>query len=103
GLLIGANATWTDSNAEIAYLDDDAQETRELPLPSQSDFTANVSIGWESSKFSVRLASNIKSEYLLEVGDPESADEDAYVDEQMSLDLLMRWYVTDHVQVFLQG
>ena len=77
--------------------------TRELPLPSQSDFSGNLSVGWENSKFSVRLASNYKSEYLLEISDPEDASEDAYVDTHLSLDLLMRWYATEHIQIFLQG
>ena len=103
GLLVGANATWTDSTAKIGFLDEEQLLTRELPLPSQSDFSGNLSVGWENSKFSVRLASNYKSEYLLEISDPEDASEDAYVDTHLSLDLLMRWYATEHIQIFLQG
>lgn len=103
GLLLSANATWTDSDAEIAWLDDEELLTRDLPLPSQSDFTGNASIGWENTKFSIRLAANYKSEYLLEVSDPEDASGDAWVDNQISLDLLFRWYASEQIQLFFQG
>lgn len=103
GFLVSANATWTQSDASIDYFDDDAFAKRDIALPSQSDFAGNIAIGYETEQFSVRVAANYKSEYLLEVSDPSDALGDAWVDAQTGLDFLARWYATDHVQVFVQG
>lgn len=103
GLFVSANATWSESEAQLGYYDDEVLLSRSLPMPSQSDLSANFAIGWESDRFSVRLATNYKSEYLLEVQSPDAAEEDIYVDEQQSVDLLGRWYVNEKLQVFIQG
>ncbi len=103
GLLISANATWTDSDADIRYLDDDVFATREISLPSQSDQAGNIAFGYEGAKFDFRIAVNYKSDYLLEVSDPEDAEADLWVDSQTTLDLLMRWNASENLQVFFQG
>ncbi|MDO3387280.1 TonB-dependent receptor [Gilvimarinus sp. SDUM040013] len=104
GLLISANATFSDSEATLDYYDeDDGAMSRTIVMPSQSDTTGNLSVGYESSSFSVRLAANYKSEYLLEVGDVSDSEEDVYVDAQTQLDLSARYYITDGVQVYLEA
>lgn len=72
-------------------------------MPSQSDFSGNFAIGYETEKFSLRVAANYKSEYLLEVSDPADAQGDAWVDAQTGIDFLARWYASEKVQVFVQG
>lgn len=103
GFFVGANLTWTDSKAEIGYFDEGALQSRQVSLPSQSDYSANFTVGWENTAFSVRLAANYKSEYLYEVNSPDDATQDVYVDSHNSLDLLMRWYVSENLQIFFQG
>ncbi|MDO6746232.1 TonB-dependent receptor [Gilvimarinus sp. 1_MG-2023] len=104
GLLVTANATVSDSEATMSYFDEDeGAMTRTITMPSQSDTTGNLSLGYESSSFSVRLAANYKSEYLLEVGDVSDSEEDAYIDEQTQLDLSARYYVNDGVQVYFEA
>jgi TonB-dependent receptor len=103
GILLSANTTWTDSDAQISFLDDDQFLTRSIAMPSQSDFSGNLALGYEGEKLNLRLAANYKSEYLLEVTDPEDALGDIWVDSQLSLDFLARWNFNESLQVFFQG
>lgn len=103
GLLISANATFTDSDADIRYLDDDDFVTRKITLPSQSDKAGNIAFGYEGEKFDLRFAVNYKSDYLLEVSDPADSTGDLWVDSQTTMDVLMRWNVDNNLQVFFQG
>lgn len=103
GLLLSANGTWSDSDAEIEYLDDDVFNQRDIPMPSQSEFTGNLALGYEISRFSARIAANYKSDYLLEITDASDEIGDVYVDSQLSLDLLARWNITKYAQVFVQA
>src|SRR5690606_13494783 len=63
-LLLPANLTLPDSAADIEWFDDGALFSREVALPSQSDKTANLSLGYETEVISLRLAANYKSKYL---------------------------------------
>ncbi|WP_232305627.1 TonB-dependent receptor [Gilvimarinus polysaccharolyticus] len=105
GLLLSANATFSASDASLTYFDEDAGGivSRDSAMPSQSDTTGNVSMGYEASSFSVRLAANYKSEYLLEVQDVSDAQQDIYVDEQTQLDFSARYYITDGIQLYLEA
>jgi len=103
GLLIGGNATFVDSTAEIGGYDDGEFIARDIPLPSQSDTSANFMIGYESEKISMRLSANYKSNYLLEVLEPMEADYDAYVDDQMQLDFSLRYYLTDSIKLHFEA
>jgi TonB-dependent receptor len=86
GLLLGANATFSRSDARI----EQAGVSRSIPLPSQSDRILNLTLGYENDAFSLRLAANHKSGYLLEVSDVLDASRDLYVDAQTQLDLSAR-------------
>ena len=103
GLLIGGNATFVDSTAEIGGYDDGEFIARDIPMPSQSDTSANLMIGYESDSISMRLSANYKSNYLLEVNEPMEADYDAYVDDQMQLDFSLRYYVTDSIKLHFEA
>lgn len=103
GLLIGGNATFVDSTAEIGGYDDGEFIARDIPMPSQSDTSANFMIGYESDKISMRLSANYKSNYLLEVLEPMEADYDSYVDDQMQLDFSLRYYLTESIKLHFEA
>ncbi|MDO8345511.1 MAG: TonB-dependent receptor [Cellvibrio sp.] len=103
GLLIGGNATFVDSTAEIGGYDDGEFVARDISMPSQSDTSANFMIGYESDSISMRLSANYKSNYLLEVLEPMEADYDAYVDEQMQLDFSVRYYLTESIKLHFEA
>lgn len=103
GLLIGGNATWVDSAADIGSYDDGQWQEREIPMPSQSDLSANLMLGYESDRWSLRLSANYKSEYLLEVLEPLEQEYDAYVDEQLQLDFSLRYFINDNLKLHLEA
>ncbi|MDZ4260866.1 MAG: TonB-dependent receptor, partial [Pseudomonadota bacterium] len=103
GLLIGGNATFVDSTAEIGGYDDGEFVAREISMPSQSDTSANFMVGYESDSISMRLSANYKSNYLLEVLEPMEADYDAYVDDQMQLDFSVRYYLTESIKLHFEA
>lgn len=100
GFMVTSNITYTDTEADISNSN---IYSRKISLPHQSDLVANLALGYETSKFSIRLASNYKSKYLSEVNDIENPAEDIYVDSHLSVDLLARYYLTENFQVFFQG
>lgn len=100
GFLVTSNITYTDTEAEIS---NNNVYSRTISLPHQSDLVANLALGYETSKFSIRLATNYKSKYLTEINDMENHAEDIYVDGHLSMDLLARYYFTENFQVFFQG
>jgi TonB-dependent receptor len=94
-VILGANATFSKSSAEIKSLG----QTRKIDLPSQSNRVGNVMVGWQDSKFSVRLSGNYKSSYLSEVGAIDSKDNDLYADAQLYVDLSASYFITPKVQL----
>jgi TonB-dependent receptor len=88
GLLVGANATFSNSEAKITAFDG---TTRNIPLPSASKRIYNLVVGWENAKFSARVAANYKSPYLLGVEDEADPSQDQYVDAQVQVDLALRY------------
>lgn len=103
GLLIGGNATFVDSSAEIGGYDDSEFIARDIPMPSQSDLSANFMLGYESDVMSMRLSANYKSNYLIEVSDPMDAVKDTYVDDQMQLDFSLRYYLSDSIKLHFEA
>lgn len=86
GLIVGANATFVHSKARVGGYDGGTWKSRDISLPSQSDRSFNLSLGWEGSGVSTRLAMNRQSSYLIEVGDVFDAAHDLRVDGQKQLD-----------------
>jgi TonB-dependent receptor len=91
GLIVGANASFVSSRARVGGYDDGEWKSREIRLPSQSDRSFNLSLGWEGQGVSTRLALNRQSSYLLEVGDVFDAARDLRVDGQQRLDFSFRY------------
>lgn len=99
-LLLSANLTLTDSAADIEWFDDGTLLSREVALPSQSDKTANLSLGYETDTISLRLAANYKSKYLAEVGDVTDSAYDVYSDDHMQLDFTAKWTFQRGMQLY---
>ncbi|MBT9492193.1 MAG: TonB-dependent receptor [Paucibacter sp.] len=103
GLIVGANATLVTSEATIGGYQDGKWRERKLALPSQSDRSYNLSLGWEGYGLSARVAANYKSKYLLEVGDVFNAAKDSWVDAQTQVDLSLRYDLTPKLQISFEA
>ncbi len=103
GLIVGANATFVDSKARIGGYSSGQWKSREISLPSQSDRTLNLSLGWEGHGLSTRLALNHKSPYLLEVGDVFDAAKDLKVDTQNQVDFSLRYQLSARMELSFEA
>jgi TonB-dependent receptor len=97
--IAGANLTISESKAIIDGYDGGSYVKRSIDLPNHSDRVANVMIGWENDRLSVRLAGNYKSDYLVEANPLDSADEDLYADEQLFVDFVANYYINERLKL----
>jgi len=103
GLVLGANAAFVRSKATIGGYDKGVWKTRQIALPSQSDRSLNLSLGWEGSGISTRLALNHKSDYLLEVGSVFDPAGDLKVAGQNQLDFSLRYQLDRRWQISFEA
>jgi TonB-dependent receptor len=96
-LLVSANATFTDSEAELAL------RPGKIDLPRQSDRVYNVALGYETDRVSARLAVTSKSEALIALEEPGDPAFDVYQDEHTQLDFSVKYDVTDAWQVYFDA
>ncbi|QTF09993.1 TonB-dependent receptor [Brenneria izadpanahii] len=94
GLLAGANLTLSHSSANI----EGNGMSRKISLPNQSDTVGNLMVGWENDDVSVRLSANYKSDYLSTVAAVNDRSHDSYVDDQVFVDLSVRYFLTKQLQ-----
>ncbi|PAU58931.1 TonB-dependent receptor [Pseudomonas indica] len=99
GLLLGANATFSRSDARI----EGQGRRRDIDLPFQSDTVGNLMLGWENDKLSLRLSANYKSDYLQEVAAVDDKAQDLYVDDQTFVDFSARYFLTKDLQVSFEA
>ncbi|MEK1906448.1 MAG: TonB-dependent receptor [Pseudomonas sp.] len=101
GLLLGANATFSRSDASISGYDADSGRTleRDIDLPFQSDTVGNLMLGWENDKLSLRLSANYKSDYLYEVASIDDKQHDLHVDDQVFVDFSAGYFLTKELQL----
>ena len=105
-LLLGANATLSTSSAQIGRYDKAAgrQLKRTIRLPGQSNQVMNLMLGYEAGPVSTRLALNIKSPYLLEMGgDILDQTQDHIVDSQKQLDFSLSYQINKQFQVVFEA
>lgn len=105
-LLVGANATYSKSGANISRFDvaSGKQLTRAIRFPGQSERILNLTIGYEHDAISTRLAMNYKSPYLLELGaDFTQASQDRMVDTQKQLDFSFAYQINPRLQLVLEA
>jgi TonB-dependent receptor len=103
GLIVGANASFVRSKARVGGYDGGSWKSREISLPSQSDRSFNLSLGWEGKAFSTRLAMNQQSSYLIEVGDVFDAAKDLRVDGQKRLDFSLKYAPSKQLEFSLEA
>ena len=103
GLVLNSNLTYTDSAASISWLDDGAEHSRDIPMPSQSDITANLSLGYENTYASVWLSAAYKSEYLQEVSEIDDSRLDLYEDSHLQWDFVAKAHITTSLTLYFKG
>lgn len=97
GLLLSANATFTDSEADLALRDSS------IDLPRSSDRVFNLAVGYENERFSARLAGTYKSDSLIALEDPTDPDFDVYQDDHLQVDLSLKVNINDSWLVYLDA
>ncbi|AVO59863.1 TonB-dependent receptor [Pseudomonas chlororaphis] len=105
GLLLGANATFSRSDAEIKGFDaaSGVNRKRSIDLPNQSDTIGNLMLGWENDKLSLRLSANYKSDYLYELASINDKAHDLHVDAQTFVDFSARYSLTKSLQLSFEA
>ncbi|CAD5106631.1 TonB-dependent receptor [Zestomonas carbonaria] len=105
GLLLGANATFSRSDASIKGFDADSGRTlkRDIDLPNQSDTVGNLMLGWENDRLSLRLSANYKSDYLAEVAAVGDRLHDLHADSQTFVDFSARYFLTRNLQLSFEA
>jgi TonB-dependent receptor len=95
GLLISTNGTLSDSDAET-LLDGERFNTS---LPNQSDKIGNVTLGYESKQFSLRLTTSYKSENLEEIDGDLIRMEDSH----QQLDFTGKYFINQNMHVYFNA
>jgi TonB-dependent receptor len=90
GLVLSANYTYTDAEGTVFG--------RTIPLPSSSENTYNVQVGYDRGPFDIRFAVSYRDGYLDELGG--DADEDRLVEDHIQYDLTAKYNITDTVQIY---
>ncbi|AZC64308.1 TonB-dependent receptor [Pseudomonas chlororaphis] len=105
GLLLGANATFSRSDAEIKGFDaaSGGNRKRSIDLPNQSDTVGNLMLGWENDKLSLRLSANYKSDYLYELASINDKAHDLHVDAQTFVDFSARYSLSKNLQLSFEA
>lgn len=99
GLLLSGNLTSVRSHATISGYDGSDRLQRDIALPNQSDLTGNLVIGYERNDISLRLATNYKSDYLVEVGNLDDSSEDIHQASETRVDFNASWDVTEQLKL----
>lgn len=105
-VLIGANASFTNSDANISRFDVASGKTlaRSIRFPGQSKRVMNLMLGYEHGAVSTRLALNYKSPYLLELGsDILRPDQDRIVETQKQLDFSLSYQLNKRFQLVFEA
>lgn len=94
-LLVGANYTFTDSEASLPGRDS------KITLPGQSDHIGNLSLGFDDGRLSLRLSAAYRSEFFEEVNDVEDPAFDRYQDNHLQVDFTGKYRFSDMVEVYV--
>ncbi|WP_158768200.1 TonB-dependent receptor [Paraglaciecola sp. L1A13] len=95
GLLVSANGTFSDSDAET-LLDGELYNTS---LPNQSDKIGNLTLGYESELFSLRLTMSYKSENLEEIDGNLIRMEDSH----QQVDFMAKYFINQKMHVYFNA
>jgi len=101
GFLLMANATLTDSEADLG-LGTDADRSSKTQMPLQSDTVANFVVAYENHGVSLRLSTALIGKRIAEV-DLDDANNDLYESNHTQIDFSAKYDVTDKLQVFFNA
>ncbi len=96
GLIANVNYTYTDTEAEVQT--DDG--LRSIPLPTSSEHTYNIVIGYDKGPISLRVSGAGRSSYLDELGG--DAESDRYVKPHFQIDASAKYRFTQNFQLFAE-
>ncbi|MCY3838371.1 MAG: TonB-dependent receptor, partial [Gammaproteobacteria bacterium] len=96
-LLVSANATFTDGEATLPFRDE------KIAMPRQADRVLNFALGYETDRFSSRIAFSHKSERLLALEALAAPAFDVFQDAHTQLDLGMKYYVNGKLELTLDA
>ncbi len=97
GLFASVNLTLVDSEADYGPI----FNNRVAALPDQADRIANVSLGWENERFTVRASANYRDEQLDIVNSNPVFDQ--VVSDYRTYDLNLRWNINEYLQLYFDG
>lgn len=97
GLMLMANATFTDSDAEL-NLPEGSERSSSVNLPNQADTVGNLVLGYEYAGVSLRLSGNYRGDMLKEI-DYETAAQDLYLDSHAQVDFTAKYDINENFQV----
>lgn len=97
GLLVGANLTFSDSEARLPGRDEP------VSLQRQSDRLANLMLGYEKYGLNLRLSATYRSAYFDERGDLDDPSTDRYVDAHLQIDLTAGYRFGQHYEVYFNA
>jgi len=92
------NYTYLASDAN-GIKNEDGELREDLDLPSTSPHMFNASLGYNHSKFNIRLSSNFADAYIDEIGG--NSFEDRYYDKQFFLDLNLSYAMTSKLSLYV--
>lgn len=94
-LLVGANYTYTDSEASLPERD------QKVSLPGQSDHIGNLSFGYDDGRLSLRLSAAYRSEFFEEINELDDPTLDRYQDSHLQIDFTGKYWVNDRLQLYM--
>ena len=101
GLILMANATFTDSDADLG-LGESADRSNESRLPLQANLVANFVLGYEKYGWSVRLSSALIGNRIAEIN-LEDQSNDLYEDGHHQIDLTVKYDVNEQLQLYFNA
>ena len=97
GLFATGNVTLIDASTS----DPSLRDGEAFRLPGSSEISGNVSLGYETDDFLLRLAMNYRGDQLRSIGDDPAEDE--FRESFLSLDATVRYNISENFQVFFDA
>ena len=106
GLYVAMNGTWTDSESEFKF---DNDQTFKTPFRKLADRAANLSVGYDTGDLDVRVAGTYRGSYLDWLADEDGditnvSDNNArYVAPHLQWDITAKYQASDSVTIRMEA
>ena len=101
GPFSGVFATGNVTVIDASTSDPSIRDGESFRLPGSSELSGNVSLGYETDAFLMRLALNYRGDQLRSIGDDPAEDE--FQEDFLTLDATLRYNITDNFQLFFDA